>query len=215
MFHYVLCLRYRQLLQRNSSFTVVIHCAKISDMGVKAVGTYLQTLRERQGLKPLDIVAKIHAISPELNTNPTYLWRIENGKIHNPGARVLFAFASAVQANLDHIALLLFDERPDDNDARFLAQDWLFHGIPSRNRTIEYIKSHDSTVFVPFSYLDEISNPRSKYYGWSGERLQEFLVQIALQHSYNQKIGFSDQPEEGQRTLHRRRGWSPSSRKKR
>jgi transcriptional regulator with XRE-family HTH domain len=93
---------------------------------VEAVGAYLSVLRERRGLKHLDVIRRIWEIAPELKTvNPNYVWRIESGKIKSPGAQLLMAFTRAVQGNPDHVSQLLLTTDATKEDGEHLAESFL------------------------------------------------------------------------------------------
>ena len=92
---------------------------------MQAVGMYLRLLRERRNLSVMDIVSGMKALVPELDTNPTYIWRIEHGKIESPGARLLVAFTRVVGGNLDDIADLLLSKRATAEDGQRRADLWL------------------------------------------------------------------------------------------
>lgn len=91
---------------------------------MQAVGMYLKILRERRNLSVMDIVLAMRDLAPEIDTNPTYIWRIEHGKIESPGARLLLAFTRVVEGSLEDVADLLLNRRATADDGYRRAEEW-------------------------------------------------------------------------------------------
>jgi transcriptional regulator with XRE-family HTH domain len=85
-------------------------------MNMQAVGTYIKTLRESQGMTALEV-------GNAAGTNPTYIWRVESASLKSPGMDLLFKIVAAVKGRGDHIMRLMIEENPTDDLARALAQE--------------------------------------------------------------------------------------------
>lgn len=86
---------------------------------MEAVGSYIETLREVRGLQSQTVVALAGL------ENSTYLWRIEQGKLKNPGASQILAIIEAVGGSFEHVARLMKSDKATRADGKRLAIQWL------------------------------------------------------------------------------------------
>ncbi|HEU4327242.1 MAG TPA: hypothetical protein VFS21_29140 [Roseiflexaceae bacterium] len=91
-------------------------------MSVYAVGAYIETVRTHNRIGVGDVVSAMGKLG--VDTTPTYVWRIENGKIASPGAQLLAAMTRAVGGNMEHVTDLLLDRGAGVNEGRALAKRW-------------------------------------------------------------------------------------------
>lgn len=91
-------------------------------MTVHAVGAYIEAVRTQNRIGVSDVVAAM--ARQGIETTPTYVWRIENGKISSPGAHLLAAMTRAVGGSMEHIVDLLLDKAAGPTEGRALADRW-------------------------------------------------------------------------------------------
>lgn len=79
-----------------------------------AVGAYLRSLRELQGLQAVDVAEKI-------GTGQTQLWRIDNWK-SDTRSSLLFKYIQAVKGDANDVALLINNADATETDGEVLAK---------------------------------------------------------------------------------------------
>jgi transcriptional regulator with XRE-family HTH domain len=87
-------------------------------MSVHAVGGYIRHLRTQQGLTAT-------AVAQAAKTNSNYIWRIEQGKIKEPGAELLGTLVRAVNGSIEDAMALLLDPLASVADGEARASAWL------------------------------------------------------------------------------------------
>jgi transcriptional regulator with XRE-family HTH domain len=123
---------------------------------MQAVGSYLQTLRECRVMGVGEVVSAIASIAPGLDTNATYIWRVERGKIESPGARLLFAFTAAVGGSFEHIGELLLSSEATPQDGSRLAEHW--YRRPNQGESAPEHSTHDLIQqVVQMAHLNKLS----------------------------------------------------------
>jgi transcriptional regulator with XRE-family HTH domain len=85
-------------------------------MSMQAVGTYIKTLRERQGMTA-------NELSVATGLNVTYIWRIESGDTEDPGLQRISKIVAAVKGRGDHIIKLLLHPQPSEAYIQELANE--------------------------------------------------------------------------------------------
>lgn len=129
-------------------------------MTVVSVGAYLEALRDAQKLKPKEVVDLIGQLGIE--TTPTYIWRIEHGKIATPGAPLLAAFTRVVHGNINQVMDLLLNKEATAEDGRHFAQIWL------QQKSIQ-----QQSTQLPTAFIDEIQPHQ-----WYDTEFAQFVEEI-------------------------------------
>jgi hypothetical protein len=87
---------------------------KTREIGGRAVGAYLRTLREHEGLSPTEVAAQI-------KTDATQIWRVENWKT-DARCSILFGFIRAVNGSATDIELLINNPKATAEEGISLAK---------------------------------------------------------------------------------------------
>lgn len=105
----------------------------------EAVGAYLKVLREHKKLTGMQVVIEMLRIAPDLRPppNPNYISKIENGKIHSPGVRLIAAIIGVLGGNPAQVNRLILDEQATKAKGQALANQWLALSPAEREQIIK------------------------------------------------------------------------------
>jgi transcriptional regulator with XRE-family HTH domain len=116
-------------------------------MSVQAVGGYIRHLRTQQGLTAT-------AVAQAAKTNSNYIWRIEQGKIKEPGAELLGTLVRAVNGSIEDAISLLLDADATVADGEARAAQWL-----AREELVEATRAQDAldqlAALIPDDRVEE------------------------------------------------------------
>jgi transcriptional regulator with XRE-family HTH domain len=83
-------------------------------MGIKALSEYLRVLREERGLSVLQVCN-------EVGTSQSYLWKLENAKLKQPGVYLLFAVTDVIEGDIQDVKKLLLSEKDNPSYGKEIA----------------------------------------------------------------------------------------------
>lgn len=121
---------------------------------VEAFGAYVRVMREARKLKP-DAVAKamVEMGSRDMDdVNPNYIWRIERGKVKEPGAQRVLAFVRVVRGSAEIATNLLLDDEASADEGRMLAE----YELEMERIRVEF---GDEVYFAALAQQREEGNP--------------------------------------------------------
>lgn len=117
---------------------------------VEAIGAYLKTIREYEGLTGAEVLARILRMVPDVDPVPNTgtISKIEQGKQKSNGLRLVALINRALRGNPAHIQILASDDKSSRTKGVQLAQEWLALTPAERDQIIDLTEKVGPGVVV-------------------------------------------------------------------